>query len=601
MVAKGKTRSIEDAGEKIGGARKDFSRTALNADELAGMTDAEMADRVRKDNVWPKPDFAAMAESGADPAALAAVKIIRDRIARVPSVSTRRDHSETLAWYAETLAAARDDLLACKTMEDVAGAYDRVAETVGLRSSDPGFFRAEGGARLAVISRGRFNPLYLSGPDRRKARKMVEDGFPEPPPPFLRGRSVSQRRSNGQWYVTKGRYVVSPDFASREDALEWAKEEYEARKSDPSAQRGKSPSRPHLDNLEREGLPDWREGREVSPDDFIETFGFRGVEFGEWLPDDERQTVLNLGYDSFMDLARCLGMEPGQISLGGRLAVAFGARGQGGFAAHYEADREVINLTRLSGAGSLAHEYGHALDHLMAHGSEARMAVRSLSGWRSPHSRCDEALAHRGAPVVEAGNEVLSAIYKRPQTRAERIAYLENRIETVEGYARNWRKAADAESERVRQGGRYSRVTARKLANGLRTCLASLDDLRAALAAVGRSPEDATFAPVASNFFSEAVAISGKSGYWARPTELFARAFESFVEDRIEAEGGRSPYLVSFTKPEFYPPEIFKGNPYPAESERERLSGAFDRLVAAYVPLVRNMAADRPLPIRAPR
>ena len=31
--------------------------------------------------------------------------------------------------------------------------------------------------------------------------------------------------------------------------------------------------------------------------------------------------------------------------------------------AHYEPARNVINLTRLKGAGSLAHEWGHALDY----------------------------------------------------------------------------------------------------------------------------------------------------------------------------------------------------------------------------------------------
>ena len=47
------------------------------------------------------------------------------------------------------------------------------------------------------------------------------------------------------------------------------------------------------------------------------------------------------------------------------LAIAFGARGRGNALAHYEKDLEVINLTKLRGAGSLAHEWGHALDHMI--------------------------------------------------------------------------------------------------------------------------------------------------------------------------------------------------------------------------------------------
>lgn len=34
--------------------------------------------------------------------------------------------------------------------------------------------------------------------------------------------------------------------------------------------------------------------------------------------------------------------------------------------AHYEPIQEVINITKLRGAGSLGHEWSHALDHLIA-------------------------------------------------------------------------------------------------------------------------------------------------------------------------------------------------------------------------------------------
>ena len=48
-----------------------------------------------------------------------------------------------------------------------------------------------------------------------------------------------------------------------------------------------------------------------------------------------------------------------------QLALAFGARGQGlsGAVAHYERNYGVINLTKMQGAGALAHEWFHAADH----------------------------------------------------------------------------------------------------------------------------------------------------------------------------------------------------------------------------------------------
>lgn len=135
----------------------------------------------------------------------------------------------------------------------------------------------------------------------------------------------------------------------------------------------------HLSHLKRKG-PDWRNGRDVTSEDFIKEFGFRAVEYGESLPQKERQIIINFAYDSFCDLAyvlntnrKMLSLNPerakenqnGQeIGLEKSLALAFGARGRGSALAHFETGRNVINLTRLKGAGSLVHEYGHALEFL---------------------------------------------------------------------------------------------------------------------------------------------------------------------------------------------------------------------------------------------
>lgn len=99
--------------------------------------------------------------------------------------------------------------------------------------------------------------------------------------------------------------------------------------------------------------------------DFMEVFGFRGVEFGNWNNQQERQELLNDAYDGLLDLAEVMDIPPRAISLNGELALAFGARGHGlsGARAHYELDKVVINLTKMNGAGSLAHEWFHALDH----------------------------------------------------------------------------------------------------------------------------------------------------------------------------------------------------------------------------------------------
>ena len=124
-----------------------------------------------------------------------------------------------------------------------------------------------------------------------------------------------------------------------------------------------------IQNVVREGYS-WRKGKSIpSTKAFIDEFGFRGLEFGEWVASDkEREAVLNLAYDAFRDLGLALGIDKTELSLPPKfphqkpLATAFGSRGVGRARAHFETMRNVFNLTRMKGAGSLAHEMGHAFE-----------------------------------------------------------------------------------------------------------------------------------------------------------------------------------------------------------------------------------------------
>ena len=115
---------------------------------------------------------------------------------------------------------------------------------------------------------------------------------------------------------------------------------------------------------------DYRQGKNVSAEEFATKFGFRGVQFGNWTNQEDRQAALNNAYDSFMDLSRILNVSPRALSLNGELGIAFGSRGSGNANAHYETKEVVINLTKTRGAGSLAHEWWHALDNYFARQSD---------------------------------------------------------------------------------------------------------------------------------------------------------------------------------------------------------------------------------------
>jgi len=89
----------------------------------------------------------------------------------------------------------------------------------------------------------------------------------------------------------------------------------------------------------------------------------RGIQFGNGLTEDERAHHGPRCAAALMDLADVLGIDDADISLDGKLGLRIAANGKSGAMAHYEPDRQCINMTRKNGVGSLAHEWGHFFDH----------------------------------------------------------------------------------------------------------------------------------------------------------------------------------------------------------------------------------------------
>lgn len=179
--------------------------------------------------------------------------------------------------------------------------------------------------------------------------------------------SVYRRNVDGTAFITvKGKpsIIVADGFKNSKEALDYLKTNY----ADLDAKYRSMKEKTNIafrENRPRKGR-DWRNGKNISAEEFRETFGFRGVEFGNWTNQEDRQQALNNAYDAFMDLADAIGKSPRSLSLNGQLGIAFGARGGGRAAAHYEPDKVVINLTKTQGAGSLAHEWWHAIDNYFA-------------------------------------------------------------------------------------------------------------------------------------------------------------------------------------------------------------------------------------------
>jgi hypothetical protein len=280
-------------------------------------------------------------------------------------------------------------------------------------------------------------------------------------------------------------------------------------------------------NRERTGS-DRRQGRDVTPEMFQEAFKFRGVEFGLWVSQGgtakERQGMLNEAFDALHDLAEIIGVPPSAISLNGDLALGFGSRGQGGFAAaHYEPGTIVINLTKTKGAGTLAHEWFHALDHYF-------QRQRNAGGLH----------AGRGDYITQAPEDYYESTdgraHRLPASRYQELLPRNKALET-------WKRVEGVRPE-----------VAEAFAELVKALDASPMARRASLIDKGKS-----------------------GGYWSRIIERAARSFENYVIFKMLQKGYHNDYLANVVSPEDFARDV-KRYPYLLETEIAPVAEAFDNL-----------------------
>lgn len=393
-----KAGSIGDFGAKIGGAKKDIY-TSYKDDLTKAQGVDVSAEPLSKS--WPQPDYESLIESGVDSWIVAFIRAARDEVPQKPRNSYRItswvSQVKVLRDFATKLIEGNIDKDTVKSrakeVRSLQAVLDRAElyETVGHGHSLAGVSIRAG--HYSMYYGERYNPpkviwevshdvkaTALSNMPKKlgkgDTRQEAIDDFKKNYAEFVKTDTpkaqttfeiYSERGKDGFFIGKKvGRNVLHLEgpFAKASEARSYKDlntdkliEKLEKIKETPSERRDK--------NNPRVG-EDMRNGADVTPEMFSDAFGFYGVEFGNWVEQDKRQESLNEAYDALMDMAAILNIPPKAISLNGELGLAFGARGSGGknpFAAHYESNFVVINLTKKKGAGSLGHEWWHAMDN----------------------------------------------------------------------------------------------------------------------------------------------------------------------------------------------------------------------------------------------
>jgi len=291
---------------------------------------------------------------------------------------------------------------------------------------------------------------------------------------------------------------------------------------------------------------DWRQGKDITAEEFQEKFGFRGGEFGNWVSQGknakERQWMLNEAHDALMDLADIVGVPPKAISLNGSLGVAFGARGSGSASAHFEPVDVIINLTKTRGAGTLAHEWFHALDNYFSRmrGGEVKRATGAIGNPLKSY-RENNYITYKPEPLM-----VHKSGRYAPMTRA-RLDNL-HRQDPGSSYVNpdNW-TVDPSHKAGVRPEVEQSFV-------------ALVDALNASPMTARAKKND-----------------KGEDGYWSRIIERGARSFENYVIHKMAEQGYHNDYLANVRPIEEFP-RSQERYPYLVGEEIKPVAEAFDKL-----------------------
>ncbi len=298
------------------------------------------------------------------------------------------------------------------------------------------------------------------------------------------------------------------------------------------------------ENRPRTGA-DRRGGRDVTGEMFQETFGFMGGEFGKWVSQGagakERQGLLNQTYDALMDLADITGLPPRALSLGGTLGIAFGSRGSGRAAAHFEPSNLVVSMTKTRGAGTLAHEWFHALDNYFSRQRGGEVTMKEVKGSQEEYRR-NNYITYKPEPMM-----VHRAVGKSSAMSKERLAYMREKNPNS-GYFRPEHWIVDPSHK-----------------PGVRV------EVERAFAELVEALDKSPMAARAS------ANDNGENGYWGRIIERAARAFENFTIARMMEKGYSNDFLANVRPVEDFARD--RGRyPYLLPEEVAPIASAFDNL-----------------------
>lgn len=269
-----------------------------------------------------------------------------------------------------------------------------------------------------------------------------------------------------------------------------------------------------------------------------EDFQLKSLQYGNAMTKDERRYHTKWTMDAFSDLSDILDLPMEQISVNGKLGLAFGARGKGGALAHYEPTTKMINLTRANGFGSLAHEWGHFLDNMMS--KDMGSYISETPDYVTKRVSSKDEIKH-------------GSIYTHKRRDKETRYYFDKDAPNPAYPFVKLAKGQTEPGEDPKYTGfyRYDLIVQEPVTTGFMDTAQKIASLaRSSLQEQGKQTLEALKDDDSFDGKIDRLQVQGlmESKYYNSKVECFARAFESYVADKLEDNGRKNTYLSSKRK-----------------------------------------------------
>jgi hypothetical protein len=322
-------------------------------------------------------------------------------------------------------------------------------------------------------------------------------------------------------------------------------------------------------NEQRKGMPDMRKGRNITGEQLIEAFGFAGITYGDHVDKtskqgeiSEAQLYRNMVYEAFMDLSFLTGVP--STAIGHNIYLSVGALGRGKKAAAFWSpnwphvnlkknnredlteilDKNYVRYKDTDSMETLMNKVGKVIER-----KDARIdRVKVLHFNRSTG---DGTLAHEWAHSL--GHRI-------PELEKAMADELKRQVSIPSVYKR----VQDIIKEYIKEEDVFSEDSA----------LIRLEDaIKRELMKSGMRYS------VETKYYIGSKQIKPAS-YWANDKELFARATEAYIYDKMMAADSNNPFLQSSQSAEsaINPFTGYRGTPYPAGMERTRFNEIFEEI-----------------------